>query len=111
MADAALKIEIENLHKSFGPKVVLDGLSLDLRAGESLVVIGGSGTGDIYKVFAIAERDGEDIRVTSIPEDFEFKSDGMFDPKYMTALYDLGYSQGAAGVDWLSYPPDFAPLK
>ncbi|HWN44519.1 MAG TPA: ABC transporter ATP-binding protein [Thermoanaerobaculia bacterium] len=39
------KISVRDLHKSFGPKVVLDGMSLDVAAGESLVVIGGSGTG------------------------------------------------------------------
>jgi len=39
------KIEIKDLHKSFGPKVVLDGISLVVEKGESLVVIGGSGTG------------------------------------------------------------------
>jgi phospholipid/cholesterol/gamma-HCH transport system ATP-binding protein len=45
MADENNKIRIRNLHKAFGQKVVLDGLDLDLRAGESLVVIGGSGSG------------------------------------------------------------------
>jgi phospholipid/cholesterol/gamma-HCH transport system ATP-binding protein len=39
------KIEIRNLHKAFGKKVVLDGIDLDIKKGESLVVIGGSGTG------------------------------------------------------------------
>lgn len=39
------KIQIRDLRKSFGPKVVLDGVDLDVAAGESLVVIGGSGTG------------------------------------------------------------------
>lgn len=39
------KIKITNLHKAFGKKVVLDGVDLDIRTGESLVVIGGSGTG------------------------------------------------------------------
>ncbi len=39
------KISIKNLHKSFGQKVVLDGVDLDVNKGESLVVIGGSGTG------------------------------------------------------------------
>lgn len=39
------KIEIKNLHKAFGKKVVLDGIDLELKKGESLVVIGGSGTG------------------------------------------------------------------
>ena len=39
------KIEIRDLHKAFGKKKVLDGVDLDVRRGESLVVIGGSGTG------------------------------------------------------------------
>jgi phospholipid/cholesterol/gamma-HCH transport system ATP-binding protein len=39
------KIKAANLHKRFGPKVVLDGLDLDVGVGESVVVIGGSGTG------------------------------------------------------------------
>lgn len=39
------KIKISNLHKSFGKKVVLDGVDLEINKGESLVVIGGSGTG------------------------------------------------------------------
>lgn len=39
------KIEIRNLCKAFGKKKVLDGVDLDVKKGESLVVIGGSGTG------------------------------------------------------------------
>lgn len=39
------KIEIKDLKKSFGSKKVLDGISLTISPGESLVVIGGSGTG------------------------------------------------------------------
>ena len=39
------KIEIKNLYKAFGKKKVLDGVDLDIKKGESLVVIGGSGTG------------------------------------------------------------------
>ena len=39
------KIRIRGLHKAFGDKVVLDGLDLDVGVGESVVVIGGSGTG------------------------------------------------------------------
>ncbi len=39
------KIKITNLHKSFGKKAVLKGVDLAIKQGESLVVIGGSGTG------------------------------------------------------------------
>ncbi|WP_312529133.1 ABC transporter ATP-binding protein [Paracoccus sp. (in: a-proteobacteria)] len=38
-------ISIRNLSKSFGRKSVLAGVDLDVEAGQSLVVIGGSGTG------------------------------------------------------------------
>ncbi|SRR5579883_691684 len=39
------KISIRGLKKSFGPKLVLDGIDLDIGVRESVVVIGGSGTG------------------------------------------------------------------
>ncbi|WP_010302647.1 ABC transporter ATP-binding protein [Candidatus Odyssella thessalonicensis] len=39
------KIQIRNLKKAFGSKVVLSNINLDINAGESFVVIGGSGTG------------------------------------------------------------------
>ena len=40
-----VKISIRNLHKAFGQKKVLNGVDLDVCKGQSLVVIGGSGTG------------------------------------------------------------------
>lgn len=40
-----IKISIKNLHKEFGRKKVLTGVNIDVKKGESLVVIGGSGTG------------------------------------------------------------------
>jgi phospholipid/cholesterol/gamma-HCH transport system ATP-binding protein len=39
------KIRMTGVSKSFGSKKVLNGLDLDIYAGESLVIIGGSGTG------------------------------------------------------------------
>jgi len=38
-------IEIENVHKSFGPLEVLKGINLTVAKGEVLTVIGGSGSG------------------------------------------------------------------
>src|SRR4051795_6067554 len=38
-------IRFEGLKKAFGPKVIYDGLDLDVYRGETLTVIGGSGTG------------------------------------------------------------------
>ena len=43
--DLTPKVELRGVKKRFGSKVVLDGLDLTIGRGESLVVIGGSGTG------------------------------------------------------------------
>ena len=39
------KIRVVNLFKSFAEKEVLHGVNLEVRQGESMVVIGGSGSG------------------------------------------------------------------
>ncbi len=45
MTDKTPKIKMTNVHKAFGSKVVLNGLDLEVGVGESVVIIGGSGTG------------------------------------------------------------------
>jgi phospholipid/cholesterol/gamma-HCH transport system ATP-binding protein len=42
---ASPKISLRGVTKAFGPKKVLQGIELDVAPGESMVVIGGSGTG------------------------------------------------------------------
>jgi phospholipid/cholesterol/gamma-HCH transport system ATP-binding protein len=44
-AAAASKITVRGLQKSFGRNRVLDGIDFDCARGESIVIIGGSGTG------------------------------------------------------------------
>src|SRR5687767_8018637 len=38
-------IELRNLHKRFGPLVVLNGVALEIESGKCLVVLGASGSG------------------------------------------------------------------
>ncbi len=45
IAQNAPIIELRNVHKAFGPKQVLRGVDLAVAPGQSLVIIGGSGTG------------------------------------------------------------------
>ena len=60
------KIRIRGLKKAFGTKVVLDGLDLDVGDGESVVVIGGSGTGKsvlLKCILGLLEPDSGSIQV------------------------------------------------
>jgi phospholipid/cholesterol/gamma-HCH transport system ATP-binding protein len=62
----APKIAIQGLDKSFGRKRVLDGIDLAVSAGESLVVIGGSGVGKsvlIKCVLGLMRADAGSIRI------------------------------------------------
>ncbi|KQB17355.1 ATP-binding cassette domain-containing protein [Rhodobacter capsulatus] len=63
-------IEIESLTKSFGSKQVLRGVSLRIERGESLVVIGGSGTGKsvlLKCILGLVTPDAGLIRVNGAP--------------------------------------------
>jgi phospholipid/cholesterol/gamma-HCH transport system ATP-binding protein len=63
---AAPKIELRGVKKRFGPKIVLDGLNLSVNPGDSVVIIGGSGSGKsvtIKCVLGIVRPDAGSIRV------------------------------------------------
>ncbi len=48
------KVEITNLTKNFGEKQVLKGINLSVKQGESLVILGGSGSGKSVLIKIIA---------------------------------------------------------
>jgi phospholipid/cholesterol/gamma-HCH transport system ATP-binding protein len=63
------KISVRGLHKSFGRKQVLDGLDIDCGSGESLVVIGGSGTGKsvlVKCILGLLHPDSGSIRIDGV---------------------------------------------
>lgn len=60
------KISLRGLCKAFGPKVVLDGVDLDVARGESLVIIGGSGSGKsvmLKCILGLIQPDSGSIRI------------------------------------------------
>jgi phospholipid/cholesterol/gamma-HCH transport system ATP-binding protein len=65
-ADGAPKVELIAVKKRFGPKIVLDGVDLSINRGDSLVIIGGSGSGKsvtIKCVLGILRADSGIIKV------------------------------------------------
>jgi phospholipid/cholesterol/gamma-HCH transport system ATP-binding protein len=63
---AAPKISLHGVTKAFGPKKVLQGIDLDVAQGESMVVIGGSGTGKsvlLKSILGLMQPDSGSIRI------------------------------------------------
>ena len=97
--------KLEKPYEPVRPRI----FSIAGKAASSL--IGGSGSGDLYRIFAVAQRDGLDLNILGIPQDFDAEPTEMFDPVYMQALYELGYGIGLEGEAWSPYPPDYAPPR
>jgi len=62
--------------------------------------------GDINRIYAMAQRDGAEFRLASIPPSFNIPSTQIFDPYYMKALFQEGYKLGREGDPWTSTPPE-----
>lgn len=80
---------------------------LVLRSVSSLIRT--QGIGDIYRLYAFAERDGIDFHYVEIPADFTDEEKHPFEQRYMRALYDRAYSQAVGGIPWSKTPPGFQP--
>ncbi|HPF78236.1 MAG TPA: ATP-binding cassette domain-containing protein [Alphaproteobacteria bacterium] len=83
MSKAAVpKIELTNVKKAFGNKVVLDGINLSVNKGESMVIIGGSGSGKsvmLKCILGLIHPDSGSIKIDGIEStDLEAKARDEF---------------------------------
>ncbi|HTR42423.1 MAG TPA: patatin-like phospholipase family protein [Pseudomonadales bacterium] len=65
------------------------------------------GLGDLYRLFVVSELRGMDFNLATIPESFDMEPETEFDPKYMSALFELGYDQAIKGTAWTNSPPGY----
>lgn len=109
-AEREVVIRFENVSKRFGSKVVLDGLNLEVFRGETLVIMGPSGTGKsvtLRHVIGLMKADSG--RVTVEGHDM-----GKIRPKELAELRrGMGYLfQDAALINWLNVRDNVAlPLR
>ncbi|MBV1690911.1 patatin-like phospholipase family protein [Novosphingobium sp. G106] len=67
------------------------------------------GIGDLYRIYATAQRDRIDFNLTSIPATFNTPHREEFDTNYMRELFSTGKQIAQAGYQWQKYPPGFEP--
>jgi hypothetical protein len=66
-----------------------------------------SGVGDLYRIYALAKRDGVRVQLAYIEDDFEQPHPGEFDRQYMTKLFEYARAKARAGYPWRAAPPGF----
>ena len=70
-------------------------------------MIRSSGYNDLFRIYATSQRDGVDFNLAYIERDFPPMPHEDFDPAYLRALFDYGYTRGQDGYRWHKVPPAF----
>ncbi len=101
-------LDLRGVHKSFGPNVIYRDMNLTVHEGETLTIIGGSGTGKsvclkliigllypeqgevYYRGRAISTMNHEDLRRLRLEVSMLFQGGALFDS--MTVLENVGYA-------------------
>ena len=65
------------------------------------------GIGDLYQIFTLCKRDGNEFNLAYIPPEFTEEPAEGFDPVYMGKLFELGYEMAIGGYPWQKVPPGF----
>ena len=82
-------------------------LTMDIAARAVTSLIQTQGVGDVYRIYATAERDGIDFNLAFIPASFDVPLPAPFDQHYMRELFKLGYDMARSGYPWEKTPPGF----
>ncbi len=77
--------------------------SLSQRSIETLIKY--QAIGDLYRLYMGAQRDGIHYNLAYIPPTFNEKPAEIFDPVYMSKLFELGYNLNKNGDFWMKEPP------
>ncbi len=90
---------IEHDYKAVKPRII----DIASRALSSL--IGSQGVGDLYRIYTVAQRDGIDYNLASLPPDYNYETKTEFDTDLMNKLYNRAYEEAKNGYPWKKYPP------
>ncbi|WP_114376260.1 hypothetical protein [Elioraea thermophila] len=78
-------------------------LTIAQRALSTLLAA--SGYFDVQRVWLVTQRDGVEVRLADIGEDFTETYDEPFDPASMRALFAYAQRRMRKGKVWVSHPP------
>jgi predicted acylesterase/phospholipase RssA len=82
-------------------------LPIALQAVTTLIQY--QGIGDLYRIYAVTQRDGVEFNLAYIPPTFKTPHKEEFDTNYMRSLYDVGYGLAEKNYSWTKRPPVLIP--
>jgi len=82
--------------------------TLDIVGRAITSLIQTQGTGDLYRIYLSAQRDGIGFNLAYIPRSFDVPLKEPFDTAYMRQLFGLGYELASKGYRWEKTPPGYA---
>jgi len=77
----------------------------DIASSSISTLIKNQGIGDLYRIYTIAQRDGFEFNLSSVPPEYNYEAKSEFDPVEMNMLYEMGYQAAKNGYPWKKYPP------
>jgi predicted acylesterase/phospholipase RssA len=80
-------------------------LPIASRSVQSLIRT--QGLGDLYQIYALCLRDGNDFKLAHIPAEFTEQAVEDFDPVYMARLFAHAHEEAKIGYNWRTEPPGF----
>ncbi|MDF1836585.1 MAG: ATP-binding cassette domain-containing protein [Planctomycetota bacterium] len=103
-------VRLTDVHKAFGPKKILRGVSFELRRGKCLGIMGGSGTGKsvtLRHIIGLMQPDAGTIEV----EGRDLSTISRFDMQEMRKNIGYVFQEGAL-INWLTVGENLAlPLR
>ncbi|RUP09573.1 patatin-like phospholipase family protein [Hyphomicrobium sp.] len=84
--------------------------TLQIAARSISTLIKSQNQGELYKIYRIAHDGGADFNFMAVPPSFSLQTKQIYDPKYQSALYEEGFSEGRKNI-WMKSPPGQAPVR
>ena len=87
----------------------VEGSAAILAATSISALLDNQASGDMYRIFAVAERAGAEFRLAADQSGIQQTGSALFDRTYMTKLFASARNQAARGYPWLKTVPEAHP--
>ena len=83
----------------------------EVAAASLSMILTNQGYNDLLRMYTLSKSSGVDFNCAFVPQNFHATASGMFDPKYMTKIFKLGYDKAMSKEPWQKAPIDDNKMK